>query len=727
MHWAQHRVKAHVLGPLYYRAFVTVDQKANLTLLFERADATFARVTVPLMQQPNVLLTHAAFAPTLEGRLLVAVHSCQGIISAYWVDLDLSEARQKLDAKPTIMIELAATNLSASTSTVLNNEIYDPASYTLTHLGIIPTSDLEGAERPPPTVYGVYANCSRNLAATDPGFLVAGVIRQWTISSVVQELHPRFNELPVKTSDTSLKMTASIQRCADKDEQIITSVTHLDNRQGIFITTHDGRSEFLRIDDLSHDLSSLAYEASSIESSFLTQSGFTFPMNTQPAHTALSPTTSLLATVSPISTLSLLTMDFAANTDGQSLDPTSPQSEVAIAAIILTFSRACWTSSSFEDLLSLALHNFPPSFTTPLITNLYHTLFREGEFVSETLKSLSDVEKVVQKPVLAKVFSFHYSISFLSIKDEPAGAPPPLSSQWVWISSNLRFVAQVLYMHVRDLQTSSPNITQEIVSLMCNNIKWTLDLFRYMIAHILEVGDRDTNPDFFPPPRAGERGDGRQGLVALLINCHWSRQIFLTIMKALKALYKTPEPRSKFAAQVIRAIQQGTVGKGFTIPVMDAMLQPQWVAQGDRDEKDVAVLARRQIEMMATGVVPQEYQGTLRRLLDNLFNRSGGIRDKGQVDRLKLWTERVDLGWIMMENPGVGRVWDVHKKTIVSSGVVENGGNGEAMIKTCVRCGKHGEDVNGFSGPHGKILAAALLRCVCDGAFVLERWEDAVE
>ena len=146
--------------------------------------------------------------------------------------------------------------------------------------------------------------------------------------------------------------------------------------------------------------------------------------------------------------------------------------------------------------------------------------------------------------------------------------------------------------------------------------------------------------------------------------------------------------------------------------------------------------------MMASGVVEGGFQGTVKRVLQKLFNVKGGMREKGAVDRVKLWTEKVDLAWVLLDDQWSGlhtqdggkaggeggrarkppRVFDVHKKKIITKGVKETGAGKQdvEMIKRCARCGRHNEDVNGMGKEFPRHVAGLMMRCVCDGPWVVE-------
>jgi hypothetical protein len=729
--WVHDLVKAMPLLPVFQRAVIVVNRAAELSVVYEKPNGSFAKASCPLPVQPDTVFTHATFSPTLEGRLLVALHSREGNVSAFNVTIKFPSSPDA-SAQATLDAQLACSRLPSLDSAPLDSQSFNPESQYLTTFGIIPTTEItEKVTRLPPVVYGIYVNLNRTVGAGEPGFISSSTVRRWSLSPAQQTLHQVFKDLPTKGPPGPLPWTTSIQSLPDKDDNAITTAAVLENSQGLFVTTQDGRTDFWSTDDLTP----LAFAGSEATVSSFAQSGFTFPTLNDPSVVALSTNACCAATLSPSHKIELATLTYHPPDQTQELDPMSPAADSAVAMTVLAFARSCWTNSNIDDLLSATTHTFPPTMATPLIIALYHTLFREGEFMHEK-DARSELEKVVQKPVLTRVFSFHYSISFLSIKDAPPTTPAPLAGQWVWIAANLRFVAQLLYVSIREVQSHDKEPSAELVEMVCGNIRWTLDLVRYIATSIFEVSDRETNPEFFDPPAQGQVVDGSQGLVALLLNCHWSRQFFIAIVRAMRVLCKLPEPRTPQQAEIYQTILAWSQGKGLNLAATEMLLDPRWSGWADNElDGDLAKISARQIRMMATGVVEGGFQGTVKRVLHKLFNVKGGMRDKGAVDRLKLWNEKVDLGWVLLDDQwdgvksgGKARVFDVHKKKVITKGVREvgQGRPEDEMIKRCARCGRHNEDVNGMGKEFPRNIAGLMMRCVCDGPWLVEPFSQAV-
>ena len=746
--WVHRLVKATPLAPYYQRAVIVITQNANLAMIYERPDGKFGRVSTMLPVSTEGVYTHAACAPSTSGKLIVALHAIGGTISTYSVSIDFSPVKQ--DEQPSLAAEVAATHLPWLNDTSLNGQSYDTDSQYLTHLGIMPTSEVDKAVQLPSTVYGIFANVNDDMGSVDGRFLLTSTIRRWTLSPVEQASQPKFTQLPVKTkqiepSTTSLNM--AVEALPDKTEQAIINAGLLENGQGLHVTMFDGRTDFLSPEDLS----SLTFPSADNSISSLAQTGFAFPLLVSPSILTISPNLCCSALLSPTHTIDLSIAQGPPLDQTSPIDVNNPAADAATAVVVLAFARSCWNNSNIDDLIILVMHSLPSSMADPIIISLYQTLFRETEFIHEK-DQRSQLEKVVQKPILTKVFSFHYGVAFLSAKDPNTNivntkTPMPLSSQWVWISSNLRLVAQLLYVSIREVQQPGTSPSPELIDMVCGNIKWTLDLIRYMVATVIETTERAYAPEFFTPFRNPEQDstDGSQSLVSLLLNCHWSRQFFIAIVRAMRVLCKLPEPRSKAAIQIIATIMKYSSGKGVGLMAVDALLDPRWSGRADNEMgNDVQKISSAQIRMMATGMVEGGYLETVKRIASNLFNQGGTLREEGQVGRLKLWQSKCELNWILLddgwEGEGVGdanrvrKIYDVHKKKVITKGVKESkgaagGGSdaGEEMIKRCARCGRHNEDVNGLGKEFPRHVAGLMMRCVCDGPWIVEPWAKALE
>lgn len=711
--WSHIHAKANLSGPLWQRAVITVDKTGILSLIYQRMDSRYSKVATSLSIGSNMIFTHAAFSSTPEGHLLVCLHSHEKLLSVYRVQIDFTEVKQKIDGVALLSAELVASNISTSTTgSLMNGELYDPDSWDLTHLKILPTTEIDTVPQLPPTILAVFSYSNRAINVPNPGCLVSSTIRRWSVVSVEQNLFPRFDELPSKNPILEKLTSTSLQNLPDRNEQLVVSMELLDGGQSIILTTQDGRTDMIGIEDLS----SLSCRTVAGETSGMTQSGFAFTSGTIPVCQTSSPNGSMMACIDTEGELTLKHMEYQ-NPITQPLE-TDSELEVAIASLILHFSRACWTNSSIDDLLCCSLQTFAAVPPEIIISSLYSSLFRDTEFINERAPG-SELEKVVQKPVLTKVLSFHAGLTYANC--QPNSTKLPLSTRWVWMANNFRFVATMLFLVLRELSVPGAVLPPDLIDLVCCNIRWSLDVIRFITSIILEAGDRQTNPELFESDRSSqteESDDTGQEIVSLLLNCHWTRIFLVAIVRACRMYVKASDSRSRQQHQIIATIHQYSAGKGLNLPAIEGLLDARWSANGDV-EGNPAATAARQIEMMATGKVGKPYQDTINRLQTKLFNAQ--LREKSQFDRMKLFTDRVDIDWILLNSHGK-KIYDIHKKKILTKGQYESNAT-EQSIRRCVRCGSYNEDISGVMKDWPRAVNGIMAKCVCDGNWMIDPWE----
>ncbi|KIX04634.1 uncharacterized protein Z518_05504 [Rhinocladiella mackenziei CBS 650.93] len=732
--WVHHNARAKPLGPYWHRAVVIVHRNGLLTLCFQRGDGQYSKVTRQLCPSDNSLYSHASFAPTVEGKMLVVLHSFKALISVYFVSIDWTEVKQAVEGLPVLTVECVSSRVASqpSGSSTLG-DVYDPDSWSLSHLEVVQTSDVEKAVQIPPTILAVSSGVNRAINISDSGFLASSMIKRWTVASVEQKLHPLFDELPSKGPSTTPSSFYTLQLRPDKEEQVITTIHHVDGNPVLVVTMQDNRTDFLS----SEDLSLVSYTGSATETSSMSQSGFAFPYSTNTFNPSFSPNACVRVEFSSDGKTQLASMEYQLGQE-QSQQPLDPSLDMAVAALNLAFARACWSNATIDDVLMCALHTVPSETIPTVVSSMYRTLFRDTEFVNEKTPG-SESERIYHKPVVGKVLAYHaglaaYCRQLPSMASTEGRNGWSLSAQWAWLANNIRQTATLLFMNLRDVQNLNLVMNQDFTDILCSNLRWGLSVIRYIFGTILEVGDRETNPEMFDEKdhgRAGDvRGDGTQGLVALLLNIHCSRIFLIAFVRAVRMYAKT-EPKSRHQVQVLQCIQQHTTGKGISFAAIEAILECRWAAQGDV-EGDPATTAARQLDMMATGIVHESYQGTIKMLLSKLFNIPGGLRAKMLIDRLKLFTDCIDLEHVFLNNDVLGHrndetkqastIYDIHRKRPILKGIPEPNGSGELMIRKCVRCGSYSEDMSIPPREWPRQVGTLLARCVCDGNWIIEPW-----
>jgi mediator of RNA polymerase II transcription subunit 16 len=737
--WEHANARAKPLGTYWPRAVLLVHRNGLITLCFQRRDGQYLKITKPLTPRDGVLYTHASFAPTVEGKMLIAIHSYQKVISVYFLAVDWTEVNQGLEGLPVLTIDPVSSKVSSQPSgSAAVPDAYDPESWLLSHLKVVQTSDVEKAVQTPPTILAVFTGVNRTVSIPDAGFLVSSLIKRWAVNSVETKLHPLFDAIPSTGSAAAApKPVYTLQEQPAKEEQVITTVHRVDGVQTLAITTLENRTDFLG----SEDLSPMSYAASALETTCMSQSGFAFPYTQVILDPSFSPGACVRADLAANDKTQLAVMEYQLD-QTQIQHPLDPHIDAAIASLNLTFARACWSNATIDDILMCASRTIPPSLVPTMISSVYRTLFRDGEFVHEKTPG-SELEHMFHKQVLAKVFSYHASLA--STCSHLASTAPTeartggwtLSAQWAWIVNNVRQTTTLLIMNLRDIQNVAIVVSQDFTEMLCANLRWGLSLIRFIFNAVLEVGDRESNPDMFDEKDRGRLGDthgnGTQGLVALLLNCHASRIFLIAFVRAVRTYAKVTEPKSQHQLQLLQCIQQQTNGKGLSFGAIEALLEYRWSAAGDV-EGDIAATAVRQLDMMATGIVHESYQPTIKTLLSKLINSPSGLRANKLIDRLKLFVDHVDLEYIFLNQDILGHrrdgqstdvIYDVLRKRPITKGTTEPHGGSQPMVRRCIRCGSFSEDVVVPPKEWPRQVAMSLARCVCDGNWVLEPWEKA--
>ncbi|KIV79439.1 hypothetical protein PV11_07001 [Exophiala sideris] len=734
--WTHNNARAKPLAPYWARALLLAHRNGMLTLCFQRTRSPYAIITQRVSTSDDTLYSHASFAPTVEGRMLIAFHSLKGQISISLLSMDWSGVGE-YEGFPVFSLQHVPNKVSARPSgSPTTSDLYDPDAWILSHLEVLHSPEVEKMPQAPPAILAVSSGINRSINITDPGYLVSSMIQKWTVATVEQELHPLFADLPSKGSgNTGSRSVITLQGNTEKNEQLITTIHQVDGHQALIVTTQENRTDFLS----SEDLSSVSYAASATETSSMAQSGFTFPFTPDLMCPGFSPNACVRADIGQDDKTQITAME---NQFGQ-IDPEQtldPNVDAAVAALNLAFARACWSNATIDDVLMCALQTIPSELAPMVVSSMYRTLFRDTEFINEKTQG-SELERIFHKQVMGRVMAYHASLTAYcrqlpSISSTDGREGWSLSAQWAWVANNIRYTATLLFMNLRDLQNANVQVSQDFSDMLCSNIRWGLGVIRFMISAILEVGDRETNPEMFGDKGHGRlgdtAGDGTQGLIALLLNIHCSRIFLVAFIRAVRAYAKNTEPRTRHQLQMLQCIQQQTTGKGITFQAIEAMFEYRWAAQGDV-EGDVAATTARQLEMMATGVVFESYQPTIKILLTKLFNSPAGLRAKMLVDRLKLFTDQVDVENVFLNHDVLGAhaddkkrkpvIYDVHRKKPILKGVLEPGGTGEPVIRRCIRCGSFSADIVVPPPDWSKTVSQLLSKCICDGQWVIEPWK----
>jgi mediator of RNA polymerase II transcription subunit 16 len=259
--WAHIITKRKPIGPIWPRALLFVTRMGILRLLYMKVDRTWSE-TDAILSSPSKaqnLLTHAAFAPTVDGSILVTTHSSSGKYSVYSVQVIRPQILPEQMVTTPITLEVEHIKSDIHNQLVSNNnangDLMSGSSSTtdkiacLSHLEIVPTTDIEKAIQIPPTIFAINTIFSSLPGLHNSLQARSSTIQRWSLHTASENLHPRFDEIPTKGTATSgyiaPKVVKTIQRLPTISfDGVITSVHLVDSSTTLAITTADGTTTF---------------------------------------------------------------------------------------------------------------------------------------------------------------------------------------------------------------------------------------------------------------------------------------------------------------------------------------------------------------------------------------------------------------------------------------------------------------------------------------------------
>ena len=596
----------------------------------------------------------------------------------------------------------------------------DHSAARLTALQIVPTTDVDKAIQLPPMLLAAYTSIGSSLTSPMAGQATSTIIR-WNVTPVERKLHPRFDEISAKQGSTALAPKLDVQRLPDFSlVQGVTAIHQVDGGSAIALTTHDGTTAFYNPSTMEQ----LYLETNINEVTSMSQSGWTMPMATSPLHIALSVNGCAAATLNSDGKLESMTMEYHSGLSlDQSLATQDTGIETAIASLSLAFARACYSTSSSDDILLCAKGALDLDQQLQLRLSMYQSLFRD----TELLPGSPDADKIPRNQMVAKLLSFQTALAHVDNDNESRNT----ASSFAWMTLNIRYVAMQAYSVLATVKFPQSDYSdQDMLSTICHNVTWALDLFKLMLDDLFEISEaleqqRLDNGNKVPPPPVT--------LTTALLTANWSRFFLRTISRCFRGMLAhganpqpTAEPEWRLALQrLARTVEAAKLPIQAIERVLDGadkivLATYAEAGFGDRDRADTerTILATGQVQ----GTVLSE---AIPRLCEDVLPKT-----RNEVDRLALHLG--DYDWVYLDvaapqmsfeegwNAGLSSSKlkgharrDIHRKKPIKNGSV-------SAIRRCVRCGSENVDVNGPPRNWPKYSMQQALRCVCESAFVVE-------
>jgi mediator of RNA polymerase II transcription subunit 16 len=688
------------------------------------------------------------------------------LVQISWPDLKRESGREVIPSfdveRVKGFVPTGSIDSSSGGGMIANPSIYDTSSLGLSHLEIIAASDVDKAVRLPLMIIAVYTSSVNSLGTSSGGQPPFSMISRWNVVLAERKLHPRFDEITSKTGATPLPPKTDLQRLPDIHiDQIIISLHQVDNGAVVAVSTQDGQTAFYD----PRTMTQVYFETAINEvTSMLLQPGFGFPISPTALQIAFSPTGCASASLNVDGEIELSSMEYHSGLGGETSSHTSdPGLDATVASITLAFTRACYSSSNSDDILLCTLRSLRPDQHHQLMSSMYQSLFRDADLITGPGPG-SEIDKLPRNQMVARVLSLQAALGYYTPPANPTTTNPPkqtppkrnLSSAFAWMTLNIRYVAVHVYVTLSAAKgTSSEYAEPDILDVICNNIRWSLDLFKLIVNDLFEIAEaaerlndrrENGNGDANPSPTVGHEvyPESTAPLTRLLVTSLWSRFFLLTISRCFRGILAVPKSAHHQSLDTVSLLAFGRMAQtieagGLPLEAFERLLGGadkfvraayQESGYGDRERADT------EREILATGRMEGTLlSGIVGRLCEEVLPMT-----RGEVDRLTLFVG--EYGWVMLEGgvagvPGVhadeegegngvhglsGRkgkqeLVDVHRKKAVKGGL-------DTEVRRCVRCGCVNVDVAGPPRTWPKFSQGQVMRCVCESGFVVEKLAD---
>ena len=286
-------------------------------------------------------------------------------------------------------------------SNVQNDEsmLFYTSSHFLSHLEIIPTSDIEKAVQLPPTIMAFYSPIVNPVGMVNDGQLGMTTVRRWHVVSAERKLHPSFDSMQSKGNNSKFGRSTDLQRLEDVHmNQIITTVQKIDGGEHLALGSADGSLALYE----PSSLTPLYMSNESAEVTSMAQAGFVFPSYSRGLNLAVSPNACVAASLLQDGKMQLTHVEHPSSLSYDSTDPTI--AEAPVAAIILSFARSFYSQVSLNDIMLLVTQHLDSMHYPQLIQSIFKDLFSDKDFIpGPELGNTS-------KPIVARVLSLVASL-----------------------------------------------------------------------------------------------------------------------------------------------------------------------------------------------------------------------------------------------------------------------------------------------------------------------------
>lgn len=585
--------------------------------------------------------------------------------------------------------------------------LFDGSSHFLSNLEIVPTSDVEKAIQLPPIILAFYTPVINPMGMANDGHLGTTTVRRWHVVSAEHKLNPSFDSVQSKASSSAPSRRSDLKRLEDVHiNQLITTVQKVDGGEQLALGCADG--SLALYDPLS--LTPLYMAADPAEVSSMAQAGFVFSPYSSELNRAVSPNACVAASLGPDGKVQLTHL---LHTDGLSVESTDVTSaEPAIAAIILTFARSFYSPTSWNDIMLLAIQHLDPMHYPQFTQSVLKDLLSDADFMPERGNA--------KKLIVARALSLTASLGH-----DPSTNQRTHASMLSWISLNIRFCS-LAFIRIWSSVNQNGGVEwkdPEVCETACNNIRWTLDLCKFIVDDLFEMSDHANHLPSPAPETDSVSARDPLMISKLLLLSIWPRSFLNMILRILRGLARArQDPKITLAPEAVPAFRRMIeLIEGSSLKLepleqiligVDKIIQQTYQLSG-MAERDKAEAERY---ILSHGQIPAVLQNVVTRILQDVLP---SMRPK--LDRLSLYTE--DYSWLGIRNDRKTEAFkrdyvvDVHRKRVMKK-------KGLGKVRKCVRCGSISAVLVRVRHWPPDLQTQMMLRCVCEDVFAMVESED---
>ncbi|WEW61636.1 Mediator of RNA polymerase II transcription subunit 16 [Emydomyces testavorans] len=646
-------------------------------------------VEMQTVARSDDVLTHAALAPSQAitlinydktgGTILIATYSAQGRLCVYrlqikWETTATDTAQQrppgsKVSHIPAVQVNHIKTEVLKDVFQKAGDNVdgCDPSTsalnsvFSLTHLEIFSTSSNSSGGGAVEHYISAAFSAPMQQQLNGP----SSVLVRWALEAAGQSLHGCFDEILPGRPIQPLTLKTELLRQDDiYFDRFVLSIDYTEAGNVVALTFDGGNTSFF---DAKTMISLSDADDLTIVSS-MPQAGFNFP------------------------------------NDG--LEKFS----AAVAALTLAFARACGNDNSSDDILMIAMRHLTADTQKTFISEVYRALSLNADFTIEQ-------DKLMNNPYIQKCFSMQAALGFCG-----RFQPRNLAAAVPWCTLQLRQISILFayFLHFNKTGGDSECHEPDILRMIFGNVKWALDLAKYLIDDLFEIasnfdaqsGDQSNkNFEFFSVllilssiPRSFLKYicRGLRGIPSSFRNApNLSNECFEIYARTVTLIEESPlrvDVYEKFLLSIDNVIKYTYQSAGF----------------GNSDR------AAPERDLLVTGSVPPVLQPAVVTILNNTMSL---IRPDVDLLRLCTW----DYSWLGIGDDMLTKRFarqnevDILRKTIVR--INEPHRKSTQPARRCVRCCAFSEDV---TSPRSLALFRLLVKtvvlrtCLCGAMWTME-------